>query len=165
MKTLIVVRHAKSSWANFGQTDFDRPLNERGITDAPKMAARLKEKAIFPQVFLSSPAKRAKQTCEAFCSVLGKPLDDINFIEDLYHAPSYTIYNTVASIENRITSAILFAHNPGITDFANSLCNELEIYNLPTCGMVAVNANTDDWAGFELSEKQLLLFDFPKNSI
>ena len=86
MKTLYIVRHAKSSWDLAGITDFDRPLNERGKRDAPRMAKRLKEKRVNPDLMLSSPAKRALSTCKRFAEGLGYAKDKIKTERGLYHA-------------------------------------------------------------------------------
>ena len=66
MKKLYLIRHAKSSWKDITLDDFDRPLNKRGKTDAPFMAQKLKDKNIYPDIIISSPAKRAKSTAKAF---------------------------------------------------------------------------------------------------
>lgn len=165
MKTLIVVRHAKSSWANIGQSDFDRSLNDRGKADAPKMAERLLKKNIVPDIFVSSPALRAKNTCKAFCEVFNVQEGEILYAQELYHAPEYVLYNTVSTINNNFNIAAIFAHNPGITDFVNSLCNGMQINNMPTCGIFAVRANTDSWKEFEVAKREFLFFDFPKNQL
>ena len=86
MKTIILVRHAKSSWEEPGLSDFDRPLNDRGKKDAPEMAARLKEKKLDVDLFVSSPAKRARRTARFFAEAFGKEKEDIQLVEDLYLA-------------------------------------------------------------------------------
>lgn len=163
MKTLVIVRHAKSSWANIGQADFDRPLNERGKKDAPEMAKRLKEKHIKPDAFISSPAKRAKRTCEAFCDIFNFDKEKIHFIKELYHAPEKVFYSTIHNTNNKYNTIAIFSHNPGITDFANTLCDGVNIHNIPTCGVFVVKADIDDWKNFVHVEKRFLFFDYPKS--
>lgn len=162
MKTLYIIRHAKSDWENFNQTDFDRALNERGNKDAKKMAARLLKKNVIIDTFISSTAIRAKETCEHFCKVYNVPISDINFIDKLYHASSPAIYEVVDSIDNKFNHAAIFCHNPGITDFANTLISKVRLDNMPTCGIFALKIDTDDWKEFEASEKKFLFFDYPK---
>ena len=164
MKTLIVVRHAKSSWENNGLQDFDRPLNERGKKDAPDMAQRLKEKDLQVDALISSPAKRAKKTARLFAEGLKIDKDRIEFIDNLYGADVETLYAAVASLPNKYETVALFAHNPGLTDFVNTLTG-VRIDNLPTCGVFAVQGDTHTWSNFKESEKVFLFFDYPKNPL
>lgn len=164
MKTLYMVRHAKSSWGDFTTPDFDRPLNERGKKDAPVMAERLKIKRPGISVFISSPAKRAMKTCEAFCKEYDYNEKDILFKDELYHASVEAFYNVIAGIPDEHSSAIVFSHNPGITEFINSLITEVKLDNMPTCGIYGVSIETDDWKDFKAAEKKCILFDYPKLS-
>lgn len=164
MKKLIVVRHAKSSWAQVSQTDFERPLNERGERDAPQMAMRLKDREIKIDRFISSPAKRARQTCKAFCKIYGYNPDNIVFIDKLYHAPRTVFYEIIGDLDDADENVIIFSHNPGISDFVNSLCHDVFIDNMPTCGIFTVEAAISQWTAFEKAEKKFLFFDYPKNS-
>src|ERR671912_2565705 len=132
MKTLIVVRHAKSSWESDSLQDFDRPLNERGKKDAPDMAQRLKEKDLKIDALISSPAKRAKKTARLFAEELKFDKEKIVFIDNLYGADVETLYAAVHGLPNKCESVVLFAHNPGLTDFVNTLTG-VRIDNLPTC--------------------------------
>jgi phosphohistidine phosphatase len=164
MKTLILVRHAKSSWDQPGLSDFDRPLNERGKKDAPEMAERLKEKGIKVDRFVSSPAKRAKRTARYFAEEFGVDKDDIKLVEDLYLATPEAFSSAILNLNDKDEAVALFAHNPGITEFASSLTN-VKIDDMPTCAMFAVQAETDKWKEFEKAEKKFLFFDYPKNPI
>ena len=163
MKTLIVVRHAKSSWANIGEKDFDRPLNERGKEDAPKMAAKLIKANIEVDAFVSSTAKRARKTAKAFAEAYGKNKDEIILTDDLYNAPANIFYDTVAALNDSNETVALFAHNPGITDFVNSLCS-VNIDEMPTCGIFAVQIPVTEWKDFKDAEKEFLFFKYPKES-
>ncbi len=162
MKTLIIVRHAKSDWKDAGLEDRERPLNDRGKRDAPAMAKRVKEKDVEIDLFLSSPAKRAKKTAKAFAQEYKKDKEDIMLADDLYEASVEDFYNTVSGLKDTFNTVALFSHNPGITDFVNSL-SLARIDNMPTCGVFAVAAVTNKWAEFRESEKNLLFFDYPKN--
>jgi phosphohistidine phosphatase len=164
MKTLIVVRHAKSSWDVIGQKDFDRTLNDRGKKDAPEMAKRLKEKGLKIDLFLSSPAKRARKTARYFAEAFGVPKEGIEFEGALYEAPMETFYDVVGSIDNKHQTAAIFSHNPGITAFVNTL-TDVRTDNMPTCGVFAVQADTDNWNTFRESRKQFLFSDYPKNPL
>lgn len=162
MKTLIIVRHAKSSWANPGQEDIERPLNERGKTDAPDMAGRLFKKKIQIDTFISSPAKRARRTAAFFIEAYDGKEKDLVIDERLYPGSVSMFYEVVGDIKKRHSAAAIFSHNPGITDFVNTL-TEHKIDNMPTCSVFIVTADVEKWADFGEAKKQLLLFDYPKN--
>ena len=132
MKTLIIIRHAKSSWANIGEKDFDRPLNERGKKDAPEMAEKLLVSNIKIDAFVSSPAKRARKTCKAFMEVYDVEKNDIILLDELYNAPATTFYNVTTQLNNNFNSVAFFAHNQGISEFANSLCENVDVDDMPT---------------------------------
>ena len=163
MKKLILVRHAKSSWAIPGQSDFDRPLNERGKKDAPEMARRLIDDHITIDAFISSPAKRARKTCKAFAEIYQRQKEEIIFIESLYHAPLSVFYEAIKTFDNKYDSVAVFAHNPGITEFANSLCANAHIDNMPTCSIFSVQAEIENWADFEKAAREFLFFKYPKD--
>ena len=126
-KTLLLVRHAKSSWDISNLTDFDRPLNDRGKKDAPAMAKRLINKKIHIDAFVSSPAKRAKKTAELFCKEYGKNEEEIIFITRLYHAPSEIFFEVISELNNNLNTVAIFSHNPGITEFVNQLYGYVEL--------------------------------------
>lgn len=162
MKTLYVIRHAKSGWGDFNLPDFDRPLNDRGKKDAPEMAARLKENNIIIDAFVSSPAKRARKTCKLFCEAYNYKEDDIIYIDSLYLAPAEKIFEVVTGLNNQYSHVAIFAHNPGVTDFANRLTSQVHIDEMPTCGIFAVETAIDNWKDFRNEEKKFLFFDYPK---
>ena len=163
MKTLIVVRHAKSSWANIGEKDFDRPLNERGKIDAPKMAEKLVKTNLKVDAFVSSTAKRARKTAKAFVEAYGRNKNEIILTNNLYNAPANVFYETVAALDDSNDTIALFAHNPGITDFVNTLC-KTHIDEMPTCAIFAVQVPITSWRDFKEAEKEFLFFKYPKES-
>jgi len=161
LKTLLVIRHAKSSWEIGSLNDFERPLNDRGKKDAPVMAQRLLDRKIKIDAFVASPAKRAKKTAELFCNTYKQNEDSIIFISALYHAPSDVFYEVVQQIDNNHDTVAVFSHNPGITDFVNSLTST-RLDDMPTCGIFAVNIHTEKWKDFAKAKKGFLFFDYPK---
>jgi phosphohistidine phosphatase len=164
MKRLIVVRHAKSSWDEPSMRDFDRPLNGRGEKDAPRMAKRLKEKEVHPSIVLTSPAVRAAATCEKFCDVLNFPREQIRQEKKLYHGSEETLFDilkTVKDLKDDEEVVMLFGHNPGLTEFVNTLLNE-DIENVPTCGIVSCEINISTWQDLQPGCGELEYFDFPK---
>jgi phosphohistidine phosphatase len=162
LKKLFVVRHAKSSWALPGQSDFARPLNDEGAHDASQMAERLLLQNEEVDLFLSSPALRARQTCEAFCKKYQRLLISIQFEPTLYHAPCQTFYSVIEKISDEYNSIALFSHNPGITDFVNSLHTGAVIDNMPTCGVFALKIHASSWLQFSSAKKEFLFFESPK---
>ena len=162
MKSLYIIRHAKSSWGDFTQPDFERPLNERGKKDAPVMAGRLLDAGIKIDRFISSPAKRAHKTCKLFVEAYKREEDDIKLVAELYHASSPIFYEVVSSIPDKYNSAAIFSHNPGITDFVNSFDLNVNIDNMPTCSIFGLRISADSWKDFAGSKKEYLFFQYPK---
>jgi len=158
MKELLLIRHAKSSWDDFSLPDFDRPLNDRGKRDAPEMAERIRKQKVRIDGIYSSPAKRARKTAEAFA----KEFDlEVNFNDELYHAGEHAFIQTILRIPEDVQCAAIFSHNPGFTDFANSL-TLTRTDNIPTTGIFAVKLETDKWIDFLLCEKKFWFFEYPK---
>ncbi|MEP7253553.1 MAG: histidine phosphatase family protein [Ginsengibacter sp.] len=162
MKTLILVRHAKSSWDNLNLADFDRPLNERGKLDGPEMAKRTKDRGIKIDLFISSPAKRARKTAIFFLDEYDLSKKYLVLMPSLYEASIANFYNVLESIDSKYNTVAVFSHNPGTTDFANQLTN-YQIDNMPTCGVFVVSFDAKNWSDFKDAEKEFLFFDFPKN--
>jgi phosphohistidine phosphatase len=163
MKTLYIVRHAKSSWDDPGLADFDRPLNERGKKDAPRMGKRLKKKDVHPQLMLSSPAKRAYSTSKKIAEVLGYEATNIKTDEDLYHAEPGVILSVLKRISDNVSVVVVFGHNPGFTEFVNELGTDTDIDNIPTCGVVAFSLPIDSWKEIRFKSGKQLFFDYPKS--
>ena len=112
MKTLYLVRHAKSDWGNAHTGDFQRTLNHRGLKAAPYMAALLKEKKVFPELVISSPANRALTTAEFFCEILGYPKELIQQRMEIYEGGAGQLLKIVQQINDNCKTALLFGHNP-----------------------------------------------------
>lgn len=166
MKTLYIVRHAKSSWDDPDLTDFDRPLSARGKRDAPRMGKRLRERDLMPDCVISSPARRAYSTAKRICKVLDFDRDKIKTDRGLYHASEETMLSIVQDIKNKLNTVLIFGHNPGLTDFVNSLMREDTGYfiaNVPTCGIAALSFDVDSWKGVNWKKGTVLFFDYPKS--
>jgi len=161
MKTVLLVRHAKSDWGNSGLDDIDRPLNERGKNDAPVMARRLLDKKIKIGLYVTSPAKRAARTAKLFAEEFGAKKKDILFSKELYLPAPSVFYEVIAGIKNAYDNIALFSHNNGITDFANQL-TDTRIDNIPTCGVFAIKADCSAWKDFKEAKKEFWFFDYPK---
>ena len=160
MKTLYLVRHAKSDWSDQSLTDFDRPLNKRGKKDGPFMGKVLREKEVAPDIIISSPAKRAKKTAIEIAEKLSYTVKRIIFIEELYDASSKEILHIVKSIDEQNNSAMIFGHNPGLTLLNNYISNKY-IDNIPTTGIVALSLDVK-WSEVDKFSCKQLFFEYPK---
>jgi len=163
-KILLLVRHAKSSWNDPSLNDFERPLNERGKKDAPEMAKKLNSKKINIDAFVSSPAKRARQTCKYFAKEFDLKKKNVVREPKLYEAGEESFYEVIEGFRNKWDSVAIFSHNPGITSFANSL-TENRVDDMPTCSVFAVKVSADKWKEFRTAKKEFLFFDYPKIEI
>lgn len=161
MKTLILIRHAKSSWKNRGLPDRDRPLNKRGKRDAPVMGERLAERGVEVDGVISSPAARAVATAEAIALEIDFPWDEVVLDERLYHADEFEMLEVIQEIDDDLDCVMCFGHNPGLTDLANYLSPSY-IDNLPTCGVVELTFDVETWALVGDVEPVDVDFDYPK---
>jgi phosphohistidine phosphatase len=162
MKTLTLVRHAKSSWKDTSLSDRDRPLSKRGKRDAPEMGRRLAAAGIRPSLIVSSPAVRAWSTAKIIADEIGYPREFLQRDSALYLASVNGILDVIVSQDAGFNNLMLVGHNPGFTDFANYLVPGLT-NNMPTAGVVSVELDTDDWSLYDKPDVELLLHDFPKN--
>lgn len=160
MKSLLLIRHAKSSW-NLDAEDFDRPLNHRGQNDAPAMAKRLIKKDVKIDCFVSSPANRALTTARFFAEAYGLKLKDIITIPSLYEPTINAFYNAIEAFDDNFSTVVVFSHNPAITNFANQLTT-FTIDDMPTCAVFAVKADGGKWKEFTSVNKEFWFFDYPK---
>ncbi|MGI9270185.1 MAG: SixA phosphatase family protein [Woeseiaceae bacterium] len=161
MKTLTLVRHAKSSWKDGNLSDRDRPLNNRGERDAPIMGKRIVAAEIRPSLILSSPAVRAWTTAKILAQELNYPIEFLQKENSLYLASLDDILDVLVAQDAEFNNVLLVGHNPGLTTFANYLSPGLT-NNLPTAGVVSVTFEQDDWNLYERPTTQLLKYDYPK---
>jgi phosphohistidine phosphatase len=161
MKTLTILRHAKSSWGDDNLVDHERPLNSRGKRDAPVMAARMAREGIRPSLILSSSAKRAWSTAKEVAKEISYPAEFLQRERDLYHAGVSRLLDVLAEQDDGFNNILLVGHNPGLTDFANYLVPDLT-NNIPTCGYLSVNIDVDDWNLKDARSIELIIYDYPK---
>lgn len=162
MKNILLLRHAKSSWKNKGLNDIDRPLNKRGLKDAPLMAERFASMNILPDLIISSSSKRTSITVEYFRKVLTHKYEFI-ITEQLYLANSDELLEILSNVDEKFKVVMLVCHNPGITDLANILGNKF-IENVPTCGLVGLSYN-GLWSEIVHKSVDLMFFDYPKKQL
>lgn len=161
MKKLYLVRHAKSSWDNGNLKDIERPLNKRGERDAPFMGKLMKDNNVKADLLMTSPAERALKTAKIFCSEMDIPKKHLLVEHNLYEAGRKDIIEVIHQFDNEKNSAMIFSHNPGLSDLAGYLTNG-EINDIPTCGIVSLNCSINSWKELDNINCNLDFFEFPK---
>ncbi|WP_396667976.1 SixA phosphatase family protein [Microbacterium sp. R86528] len=156
MIQLALVRHAKSDWGSPELDDHDRPLNDRGRTDAPRMASNFARERFTPDVILSSTALRARTTAGFFAEELGM---SVELQEQLYGAPASLLLSAAADSGHR--SVMVVAHDPGMSELAGQLSGE-RIQAMPTCAVATFAWNEDDWSAVDALEPAHWSFNTPR---
>ncbi len=160
MKTLLLLRHAKSSWDHPSMRDFDRPLADRGKRDAPRMGRALKERGpAAPDLIISSPAARARETVEAVIqsASLTAPL---RFDESIYDASLAELMRLVRGLPDNISCVLMVGHNPGFAGLVNRLTGASE--RMPTAALASIEFQVDHWADVEDGQGKLLSVLIPR---
>jgi phosphohistidine phosphatase len=161
MKHLLVIRHAKSSWDNPDLEDIERPLNKRGLEDAPLMANVLKNYDFGLDKIFSSTALRAKMTTEIFLKNLDLSENIVEYTDELYNASRREILNFIKRLDDKLVSIAVVGHNPGLTDFVHFLLYDFD-HELPTCALVGIELMIDKWADIKSGTGTLKFFEYPK---
>jgi phosphohistidine phosphatase len=143
MKTLYLLRHAKSSWEDPSLKDFDRPLNKRGLKAAPRIGAYMLKEKIRPDMVLSSPALRAKQTTHMACEAAGLT-SLINFDERIYEASVQRLFEIVAGFDEGFSAAMMVGHNPGFEELLAALTGESQ--RMPTAALACIELKIKKWS-------------------
>ena len=159
MKTLYIVRHAKSSWEYDGVKDIDRPLKKRGIKDVYLISNVIHKKIACPDVFVASCANRALHTALIFSYTFNYPLANIKISKSLYSFSDGYLIKTVKALDDGFDSSIIFSHDHGISSFVNKFGNEL-LDHVPTCGVVGIKFDTNHWKN--IKSGTTFLTEFPK---
>ena len=159
MKKLLIVRHSKSSWSDPYLSDFDRPLNKRGNRDGKLMAEFLLKRINNIDKLISSSSKRTRETSEFFKKKINIKVE--NYTEKLYHASYDDILDLLYQVKDDVRSLMLIGHNPGLTQLVNFF-TDINLYNLPTTGIVVINFIIDKWKNIRDSKGNIELIKFPK---
>jgi phosphohistidine phosphatase len=162
MKTLFLIRHAKSSWDDATLPDKDRPLNDRGKRDAPKMGERLAKRGVKPDLILSSPAIRALTTAEIIAKKLDYRRKDIVVDERLYAVAADDLLDVIHHLGDKLKRVMLFGHNPELTELAHRLSGE--ITHLPTCAVAELTFDAKSWSSIGRIRPTEVALDYPKKS-
>ncbi|TYA72011.1 SixA phosphatase family protein [Seonamhaeicola marinus] len=156
MKRLIIIRHAKSSW-EFDVIDHERPLKNRGISDAHLVSKHLKQMNLSVDKILSSDAVRTKLTADIFVKNLGLETLDIEFKYKLYDFEGRDLLETVKNCDNTINTLMIFGHNHAITAFVNTYGDKF-IDNVPTSGAVILDFNITNWNRLTKGKTEACIF-------
>ena len=162
MKTLFVLRHAKSSWDDPDLADFDRPLNDRGRKAAPFMGDVMQRNGFVPNVILSSPAARAKETAMLVNSGSASNAE-IEYEDRIYEASPQTLLQVAAAIDDRHESAMMVGHNPGIEGFIRFLTGKME--PMPTAALAVVDLDISKWEQIGAGSGRLRKIIRPKDEM
>ncbi len=161
MKTLYIVRHAKSSWDHPGLEDYQRPLLEKGKKRTRYVIDYLLKQSIKPDLIVSSHAVRAKQTAMIIASALNYPEDKIMISKEIYYGNSDGLFNHFYDLPDDVNSLFMVGHNPSLTMFANYFM-ENKIDNLPTSGVVCIEFDTNTWENVLEAPRKTKFFISPK---
>jgi len=162
MKRLILIRHAKSSWKQIHLSDFDRPLNKRGMRDAKFMSLQLSKIINSVDALFSSSSNRTKLTTNFFLEKIKINKKEIFFLDDFYHSDLDHLFNSILSLNDSYSSIIFVGHNPGFTNITNFLSGS-SYYNVPTCGIIVIEFVVDKWSLITKKSGKLINKMFPKD--
>jgi phosphohistidine phosphatase len=159
MRYLYLLRHAKSDWSNPLLPDIERPLNPRGLKNAPFMAGLLAKQSILPSLMLCSSALRTRQTAAFFSAAL--PQLQTHYAPELYLANPLAILEQIKKVEGNHNAIMICGHNPGLTDLINLLQTQ-NIGRLPTCSWVLLSIKNHNWQTLTEGCATLLAYERPK---
>jgi phosphohistidine phosphatase len=161
VKDVCFVRHAKSSWDHPGLRDYDRPLEARGLRDAPAMASRMRDMNLVADYIITSGANRALTTARFFQKEFNLPEARFVIQDRLYEAAMETVFDVLRTAPDDARYVYVFGHNPTFTWVANSLAG-VHIDNVPTCGVVHAQMITHTWKKFKPEHAGFIGFHYPK---
>jgi phosphohistidine phosphatase len=160
MKTLFLLRHAKSSWDDAGLRDFDRPLNERGLEAAPLIGKAMRRRKLQPDLIISSPAVRAKETTGLVHEAAGLKAV-VRYDERIYEASTRRLLEIVSLIDDSVGSAMMVGHNPGFEELVAVLTGEAK--RMPTAALASIELNIESWSEISMDVGKLKWLLKPKD--
>lgn len=162
-KKLILLRHAKSSWNDASLADFDRPLNKRGLRDAPDMAKRLHLRGCIPDKVLCSPAKRTQETAALILDGLGIDKQRLEYIDAIYEASPGDLMAAIEQQDDTTIQLMVIGHNPAM-EYLASMLNQGDRLTMATCAVCEFDIDdTGSWKELAAAQIELAYYDFPKN--
>jgi phosphohistidine phosphatase len=160
VKTLFLIRHAKSSWDVPTLPDKDRPLSDRGRRDAPKMGKRLANRDVKPDLIMSSPARRALKTAQIIAKKLDYKRKNIVVNDRLYAGTAHVVLDVIRKLGDKFKRVMLFGHDPELTELAHHLSSE--ITHMPTCAVAEFTFDTRSWSMIGEAKLTKVALDYPK---
>lgn len=161
-RTLLLVRHAKSSWDNPDLADHARPLNKRGKRDAAAMAQRLAHRSSRPDLIVTSPATRARRTAESMAAALGFEPELLIVDARVYDATVNSLLEVIRSLDDRHVCVMLVGHHPGLAEIVNALTNA-QVEKMPTCSVAEVRCDVPSWTDLREGAAVLVELLTPKD--
>ena len=162
MKKLFLMRHAKSSWVNADLADFYRPLNERGQKAAPFMGELMRKNQILPDLIISSPARRAKQTA-IFVKESAQIKQEIQFDERIYEASPHKLLYILSEVADKLESVLIVGHNPGMEGLLKILTGEIQ--SMPTAALAIIELDINSWSEIKADSGKLIKLIRPKDEM
>ena len=160
MKTLFLIRHAKSSRDDPALADKDRPLNDRGQRDAPKMGKRLAKRHVAPDLILSSPATRALKTAQIIAKKLDYKRKNILVNDRLYAVEASELLDVLRKLGDAVECAMLVGHNPELTELAHRLSSKIN--RMPTCAVAELTFDAKSWSRIGKDKPVNVALDYPR---
>jgi phosphohistidine phosphatase len=152
MKTLLILRHAKSSWKDPDVPDHDRPLNKRGKHDAPRMGKLLKDEDLIPDLIISSTAARAKKTAELVAKACKYKGEEISLNQSLYGAEPADYLKVLQELSDKHKTVLVVGHSPSVEETVDVLTGSVDVI-MPTCALAHISLPIQNWA--ELNEQKI----------
>jgi phosphohistidine phosphatase len=160
-KQIFFLRHAKSSWKYPDLHDYDRPLNDRGKENAPKMGRKLKKLGVQPDLIISSPANRAVTTARIVCEKIEYPLHKLKLEDKIYMASARQLLNIIQELDDKYQQVMIIGHEPAFSQVIEILCkNRLEKF--PTCAAIQISLQTQKWSEVKEGTGKIIFFEYPK---
>jgi phosphohistidine phosphatase len=160
VKTLLIVRHAKSDWGHTGLADHDRPLNDRGRRDAPRLGRRVAERGAVPEVIRSSTALRARTTASLLAAELGLEASEVELDESMYATSVAHLIEVIEALDDAARTVMLVGHNPEFSALVTRLTGD--DVELPTCTVAEVRLRAERWADAAGAAGELVRVDSPR---
>lgn len=162
MKTLYIVRHAKSSWREIDLADIDRPLKERGVNDAIKVGERLKERNIIPDLIFSSNAIRALHTAMIIARHLEFPFQRLITRKEIYASTKESLFHFIGEVNNQYDTIMVVGHDPTLTNFINHFLQNQQLDKIPTSAVVELKIIANSWQEIKKASTETISQILPK---